>query len=77
MTRTECAECEERVRGIKRLRINNISPGLSYIDRVTLSVFTITLFLFQDFCGIVAQAYVMDKTEQLRRTFVVLVFLGQ
>ena len=31
MTRAECAEWE-RVRDIKRLHINNISPGLSYRD---------------------------------------------
>ena len=35
---------------------------------------TLNLFIFQDYCGIVAQAQVTDKTEQLRRTFVVLVF---
>ena len=35
MTRAECAEWE-RVRDIKRLHINNISPGLSYRDRVTV-----------------------------------------
>ena len=36
MTRAECAEWE-RVRDIERLHINNISPGLSYRDRVTVS----------------------------------------